>query len=114
MHVNETIAGYECNMIVSKDGKTIRSIAILVGDENTPGSRRKDGDAAMKLRREAREAVKAALASDPRAVWILANNRSTRLSKITVFSRYSELVELPNGMIARRAADGKTIGVYLP
>lgn len=115
MYATETIAGYECNIILSRDGAIIRAITVLVGDENRPGWRRKDaargfGDVRDR-RRAARDAVIAALASDSRAAWLRDNRRAGRRGLITVAARYSELTEV-GGVLVRRDAEGRPIACY--
>jgi hypothetical protein len=99
MNQTREIAGYECNCILSRNGRKLRSVAVLVGEADRPGARVKDGQAAKDLRRAAKRAVMATTGLPADAVRVVA--------------RYSCLATQPDGTIARRDGSGKTIGVYL-
>lgn len=103
MYQTEQIAGYDVNMIVSKDGSKIRSATILVGDDK-PGWRSKDHGSSA-LRRAAKLAVLDALSGDPRASELAAK-------RVKVQAVYSELSVAPNGTIERRDTTGQVIAVY--
>lgn len=57
MYAKEEHAGYEVNVIRSKDGAIPRQACVLVGDADKPGMRAKDGTAARAARKRARQAV---------------------------------------------------------
>ncbi len=98
MYETRQIAGYTVNLVLSKDGQLIRRAAVLVGPDDKPGWRAKDGPEAKQRRREAKRAVMAALGLDAKLVDVRA--------------RYSCLSEQPDGTIARRDDQGRIIGVY--
>lgn len=112
MNTTEQIAGHECNMELSKDGAHIRSVCVLIGPDDRPGFRVKDGVEAKAARKAARAEVVAALASDPRAAWLL-NECQYRDRRISIAARYSCLAPQSDGSIVRRDAAGNTIGVYV-
>ena len=56
-HETRQVAGYQVNLLTSKDGNKIRHAVVLVGPENAPGWRSKDGTEARQRRREAKRAV---------------------------------------------------------
>ncbi len=100
MYQTRDIDGYTVNLITSKNGRHVRSATVLVGPENQPGWRIKDGPHARFRRREAKRVIMAALGLDAKHVGVAA--------------RYSALVVMPSGMIERRNAAGEVIGAYEP
>lgn len=102
------VAGYECNLILSKDRKIVREAVVLVGPADQPGWRAKDEKAAKwafppppkgwSRRRDAKRAVMTALGLPARSVRVVA--------------RYSELVPLGDGVIGRRGPDGKITATH--
>jgi hypothetical protein len=100
MFKTERIAGFECNSIFSRDGRTRRSTCILVGSPDEPGMRAKDGAGAHAARRSIKREVM----------------RVTGLpaKMVRIQSRYSCLVPQPDGTIARRDDSGRIIGIHMP
>lgn len=90
---------YACNLTTSKTG-AIRSVAVLVGPDHSPGWRAKDGPQARQRRRKAKRAVMAALGLPAR--------------KVVVVARYSCLRVAADGMIERLDDLGRVIGAYEP
>jgi hypothetical protein len=95
MNQTREIAGYECNCILSRNGRKLRSVAVLVGEADRPGARVKDGQAAKDLRRAAKRAVMATTGLPADAVRVVA--------------RYSCLA---THAVARRAGPPRGVQAY--
>ena len=100
MYQTREIEGYTVNLIVSKDGENIRSAAVLVGPEDRPGWRAKDGTVARRQRREVKQKIMAAL--------------GLKAKHVRVVARYSCLAVQPDGTIHRHDELGRVIGVHMP
>lgn len=92
------IRGHVVNCECSKDGKTIRSATVLVGDADKAGWRLKDGAVAK------RKAVRAELAAA----------LALPIAAVRVASQYTCLRQRPDGLIERRDGAGRVTGVHLP
>lgn len=96
MNATKTIAGHECNLILSKDGSKVREACVLIGPADRAGFRSKDGAAA----REARKAAKMAVAAE----------LGIHAARVRVVSRFTELTARDDGLIVRRDAEGRVVG----
>ena len=95
-----TIAGYECNLVVSKDRQHVRRATVLVGPADKPGWRSSDGSQAGLRRRAAKRAVMAELGLDAKHV--------------RVASRYTCLQPTDDGGFIRRDSQGRPLGYHPP
>ncbi len=99
-HETRTINGYKVNLTTNKTGTVVRAATVLVGPAEKPGWRAQDGPEAKRKRREAKRAVMAAL--------------NLPAKQVRAASRYTELTVGDDGMVERRDADGRVVGVYKP
>jgi hypothetical protein len=95
-HGRRIVAGYEVNVLTSKDGQTIRAATVLLGG-TAPGYRVKD-EGSRPLRQAAKAAVARAL-NCPR-------------EKVRVAAWYSCLRTRPDGLIERLDNDGRVLGLH--
>jgi hypothetical protein len=100
MFATREIEGHEVNLTLSKDGTKVRAACVMVGPNDRPGWRAKDGAEARRLRHKAKTAVMEAL--------------DLPANRVSVSARYSCLTVADDGTIERRDATGHVIGVHLP